>query len=118
MKKLALCSTMLASVLAFASPSLAQGGRWDRDAFWRGAPSSAWDRIDFLQQRIDRGRSDGSLSRGEAMRAQNELRRIRYMARDIRRHDGGRFTSNDEMRVQQRLDDLSRRIRWLRHNGW
>jgi hypothetical protein len=91
--------------------------RWDRDAFWRGAPASAWDRIQFLQQRIDRGRADGSLRPAEAMRVQRELRSIRIQFHRMVGRDG-RLGPREDARLQARLDDLSRRIRWLRHNGW
>ena len=42
------------------------GNRGDGDAFWRGAPVGLRERIDWLQQRINRGASDGSLDRREA----------------------------------------------------
>jgi hypothetical protein len=100
-----------------AAPVAAQPG-WNGNAFWRGAPTGPWERIAFLQQRIDRGIADGSLNRQEGWRAQNELRRIREEAGNMRRRDGGRLSGTDEARLQSRLDDLSRRIRWLRHNGW
>jgi hypothetical protein len=91
--------------------------RWDREAFWRGAPASPWQRIDFLQQRIDRGRADGSLRPAEAMRAQGELRRIRMQFRRMVGNDG-RLGPREDARLQARLDSLSRQIRWMRHNGW
>jgi hypothetical protein len=82
-------------------------GNWNRgdrgggDDFWRGAPSGLRERIDWLQQRINRGASDGSLGPQEAHRAQWQLESIK----------------RDAATLQQRLDDLSRNIRWLRHNG-
>ena len=83
--------------------------------FWRGAPSDTWQRIEFLQQRIDRGMADGSLSPQEARRAQMELRQIRRDAMRLRR--GGSFSSSNSAMVQSRLDTLSRNLRWARHNG-
>jgi len=74
---------------------------YDRDAFWRGAPDVLQQRIDWLQQRIDRGVSDGSLSREEARRSQWQLDSLR----------------RDATALQQRLDDLSRSIRWARRDG-
>ncbi|HEX4737457.1 MAG TPA: hypothetical protein VH331_07840 [Allosphingosinicella sp.] len=116
MKRVMVSAAIIASMFTAAAPVAAQG--WESGAFWRGAPSGAWERIGFLQQRIDRGVRDGSLDRHESWRVQRELRNIREEAGRMRRHDGGRLSGTDEARLQSRLDDLSRRIRWLRHNGW
>jgi len=69
--------------------------------FWQGAPDGLQQRIDWLQQRIDRGISDGSLDRREARQAQLQLNTLRRDA-DV---------------LQQRLDDLSRNLRWRCGNG-
>ena len=69
--------------------------------FWQGAPDGLQQRIDWLQQRIDRGISDGSLDRREARQAQLQLNTLRRDA-DV---------------LQRRLDDLSRNLRWRRGNG-
>src|SRR4029079_11045352 len=34
---------------------------WNSGDFWRGAPTGTWERISFVQQRIDQGTRDGSL---------------------------------------------------------
>jgi hypothetical protein len=89
----------------------ASSAQWDRDAFWRGAPSDPRQRIQFLQRRIDRGMADGSLDRREGRRAQTELN-------DIRRESMRRgWDSSRSAMIQQRLDMLSQRLRWQRHNG-
>ena len=88
------------------------GTGWDRDAFWRGAPDSPRERIDFVQQRIDRGAADGSLDRREARRAQWQLNNIRRDAMAMR----GRMRPGDRDMIQRRLDDLSRQLHWLRRN--
>lgn len=93
-------------------------GGWNRDGFWRGAPMGAHERIQFLQDRINRGIGDGSLDRREARNALRELDGIRRMDRDLHYRDHGRLNPGDEQAVQDRLDNLSRRIRWMRHNGW
>lgn len=72
----------------------------DNNGFWQGAPQGLTQRIDWLQQRIERGRADGSLDREDARRAQLELNDLRRQADDL----------------QRRLDDLSRSIRWRRNN--
>jgi opacity protein-like surface antigen len=95
---LALGATALAGAAAVAQP---YGARYDSGNFWQGAPDGLQQRIDWLQQRIDRGRSDGSLDPMEARRNQNELDNLR----------------RDADQLQRRLDDLSRNIRWSRRGG-
>jgi len=108
---------LVAIALAFslagqAAPSIAQspdrwrggdasGQQWDREAFWRGAPTGLRERIDWLQQRINRGVADGSIDRRESRDLQYQLDRLR----------------SDAAALDQRLDDLSRRIRWTRRDG-
>ena len=99
---------LAAATIGAAAPSMAQpvrddwraGQTWNREAFWRGAPTGLRERIDWLQQRIDRGIADGSLNRREARQVQFELDRIKQ----------------DAIALDQRLDDVSRRIRWSRRN--
>ncbi len=88
---------------------------WNGEAFWRGAPQGTRERIRFLQQRIDRGIADGSLDPREARRSQFELNRIDRTAMRLRQQNGGRMRPEDRDMIQARLDDLSRRLRWLRN---
>lgn len=108
--------TMLGAVPAAAQPGYGANG-WDRQAFWRGAPDNAYERIDFLQRRIERGVADGSLDRREARRSQRELNSIRDSARNLRARHGGRMTGQDNAFIQSRLDNLSQRLR-LRRQDW
>jgi hypothetical protein len=89
-------------------PGQGQPGQWNRDEFWRGAPDNVSDRIGFLQRRIDKGVSNGSLSPREARAARNELHGI---SRDTRRR-GGRLSPQDRDNIQARLDQLSQRLHW------
>ena len=112
----AMAGAMIAAPVALA-PVSAQPG-WNGTAFWRGAPGGTWERIQFLQERINRGVSDRSLNRGEGMRAQAQLNNIRRQAAQMRRRDGGQLNARDNAWLQSQLDNLSRRLRWLRRNGW
>lgn len=115
MKRLLACAAIAAS-FAVAAPAVAQNyGGWNSTQFWSGAPTDTWQRISYLQQRIDAGVRDGSLTRSEANRAQTQLRRIRNDASRMRRNGylDARYSAN----IQARLDDLSRNLRWARHNG-
>jgi hypothetical protein len=104
------------AIPALAQPAWRYGDSWNREAFWRGAPQGIRERIDWLQERINRGVRDGSLDPGEARRSQWQLDQIR---RDVRwsRRDGGGLSWRERDRIQARLDDLSQRIRWRRHDG-
>lgn len=117
MKKLVIA--VVAGAIA-ATPAAAQWapqpGPWNPNAFWRGAPANPYERIQFLQNRVNRGVADGSLDRREAWRVNRELNGVRGWIR--RMHwNGGRLTPDQRARVQARLDDISRQIRWMRHNG-
>jgi hypothetical protein len=112
----------IASLVALAvlgsTPALAQSNwnnratsGWDREAFWREAPSDLRQRVDWLQRRIDRGVSDGSLDRRDARDLYRQLDMIRI---DARR---GYMTSDRRDRLQARLDSLSSQIRWQRQGG-
>jgi hypothetical protein len=86
---------------AQSSPGWQSGSTLDRDAFWRGAPDDTQQRIAWLEQRIDRGISDGSLDPEEA-------RRARYQLDTLRR---------DADALDARLDSLGRNLRWSRREG-
>lgn len=118
MKKtmIAVAGSLLLSGAAVAQ--MPHPGGWDSGAFWRGAPDSPRERIAFLQDRIDRGRADGSLDRHEADRASRELNGVRQWIHRLHWEDDGRLTPDQRGRVQARLDQLSAQIRWARHNGW
>jgi hypothetical protein len=103
-----------------ATPALAQwaprhGQGWDRNSIWQGAPANPYERIQFLQDRINRGVADGSLDRRQAARAERELNGLRQWIR--RMHwQGTQLRPDQRERVQARLDQISRQIRWARHN--
>jgi hypothetical protein len=117
----ALAASVLAAVPAaaqdyrpapgYAAPGYAAQG----SDFWRGAPSDTWQRIDYLERRIDNGVRDGSLSPQEARRAQMQLRQIRRDAMRMRR--GGYMSAENSAMLQTRLDALSRNLRWARRNN-
>ena len=111
-------AALAALTMVGTMPVSAQPGPngWNREAFWRGAPADPYQRIDFLQRRINRGIADGSLDRREARRSQYELANIRREADRMRYRHNGRLRQSDYADIQARLDQLSQRLRWLRHN--
>lgn len=93
-----------------------RGGGWDRHDDHGGG---RWDldrRIDWLQQRIDRGQSDGSLDRREARRVRNALHSIVRDEHSALYVDHGRLTDRHRANLEERLNRLSDQIRWLRAN--
>lgn len=120
---LRMCTKVAAaiSLAAVMSPPLAAqpyernwnapGSSWNQDQFWRDAPRDVSQRISYMQRRIDRGMQDGSLTRNEGRRLQRELDRIRQDSRRWRRG------SDRDSRIQARLDDLGRSIRWERRDN-
>ena len=74
-------------------------------------------RIDWMQDRINRGRSDGSLDRREFRRVQGQLNHIKNDFRRARWHNGGRLDDRARDMLQGRLDRLNSEIHWLRDNG-
>ncbi len=107
MKTKAILAALALSTVATAMPAAAQptwqpSRTYDRETFWRGAPDDMQQRIDWLQQRIDRGVSDRTLDRQEARRAQTQLNQLK----------------RDAAALDRRLDDLSRNLRWTPRNDW
>lgn len=82
-------------------------------AFWSGAPGGVRERIDYMEDRVDRAVAERTLTRREAMRARRDLDDIRRMEISLRRRDGGRLTGPDREYLQTRLDEVGRNIRWM-----
>jgi hypothetical protein len=109
----------LATAVAAAAPLAAQPhAGWDATTFWEGAPPGMWERIGWMQHRIEAGVAHHKLNRIEATRAQNELGRIREMTGTMRARDGGTLSDTDRSYLQDRLDHLGNDIHWMAHNGW
>ncbi len=106
----------LAAVTAVAGPVLAQPygpppgmerpGGWDLER-----------RIHWTQDRIVRGRDDGSLDRREFDRVQGELDRIRHERDEAFRRDGGRLEPRVRDDLLARLDHVNDQIHWMRDAG-
>lgn len=108
MKRTVLCAVS-ALILGAAGVAAAQPpapGAWDLNR------REAW-----LQQRIDGGVANGSLTRQEQRRVQRELRRIKHDENRLRRHEGGVLRERDVVRLERRLDVLSDHVRWSKHDA-
>jgi len=80
--------------------------------FWAGAPTRLHDRIDFIQNRINRGASNGRINPRDARYANHDLNDIRRQENDMRNRDGGHLSPPDRDYLQSRLDNLSQRLHW------
>jgi hypothetical protein len=116
MKKLIILAAAATAIAA--TPAVAQWtpGPWNPNTFWQGAPANPYERIQFLQDRVNRGVADGSLDRREAWRVNRELNGLRQWIRRMHWQTGA-LTAGQRARVQARLDEISRQIHWMRHNG-
>jgi hypothetical protein len=75
----------------------------------RGYPVDLDTRIGWVDQRIQQGRADGSLSRREARSAQYTLNDIRREEQTRSRY--GRLSDRDQAALQMRLDTLTAQVR-------
>jgi len=76
-------------------------------------------REDWLRNRLDTSRDDGSLDHGEYDRVKHELGDIRADEDAMRdHHDGHQLTGNETLALETRLDGVSDKIHWLREGGY
>jgi hypothetical protein len=82
--------------------------------FWRDAPGSFHERLDWIEHRIRDGINDRSIDRREAESALDQLRSIRAIEAEDLRRGRGRINDADQADLDHRLDDLRRQIHWMR----
>jgi hypothetical protein len=92
-------------------------GPGDRHDFWYGGPQGIHERIDFLQDRINRAINGGWLSRHEQRDVTMQMRRLRREDQRLEYQDGGRLSPQDRDYLQSLLDNLSQRLHWAEHDG-
>ena len=105
MKKIVIISLGAAAMLASALPAAAQS--WDRPDY-RGFQGGS------IEQRIDRGVRDGSLTRWEASRLRGELQQIHQLEWRYGRDGVSSWESRD---IDRRYDALTQRLRFERNDG-
>jgi hypothetical protein len=98
----------------YAPPPPRGGGG---EGFWRGAPAGISQRIDFMQDRINRAAERGWISPEEARHANFDLNDVRRQRDRLRYQDGGHLRPVDRDYLQSRLDNISQRLHWAEHNG-
>lgn len=73
-------------------------------------------REDWLQQRINQGRADGTLNHRAAYRAQAGLNEVRATQARMLRMGHGRLRDRDRAFLEMRLDRVRDTIRWARQS--
>ena len=119
----------LTAVIMVAGPALAQpyggppqtrGAQHYDQGHGYGVQPGGWEinhRMRWLQDRINRGRANGSLDHVEFRRVQTELNRIRHDDDAARAANRGRMPPAVRADLEARLDRLSDQIHWLRNNA-
>lgn len=116
MKTLILTLATAASLTAAGGVATAQPGyRYGYGDDRRYGYEEVQQRINNLQHRIDRGVGTGQLDRREAWRIKAEMRDISNTERTYLRD--GRLTGYERADLDRRLDMLSQKIRYDRHDN-
>lgn len=89
---------------------------YDNRRDWEAGQTDFASRAAWLEQRIQSGRDDGSLSPREARNAERSLQDIRRQERGMSRYNG-QLRPADAATLQGRLDTLRQNIRWTRQNN-
>jgi type II secretory pathway pseudopilin PulG len=100
----------------FETADRVQRYRTDSSYQTRGGPAvDMRTREAWLEQKIQAGIQEGSLTRREGMRADRTLNQIRRDEANMRRRDG-QLSQRNETRIQARLDALSESVRAQRQD--
>jgi hypothetical protein len=70
------------------------------------------EREDWLNDRLDKSRVDGSLDRIEFDRAKHDLNDLRHEEDRMRDDKHGQLTDNETANLEARLDDMAAKIHW------
>ena len=73
-------------------------------------------REEWLADRLDKSRDDGSLDHHEYDRVKHELHDIHEDEERMRDHHDNQLTDNENSVLEARLDDVAAKIHWLREN--
>ncbi len=69
-------------------------------------------REDWLSDRLDKSRADGSLDHAEFDHARQELNDLRHEEDHMRDHAHGQLTDNETADLEARLDAMAAKIHW------
>ncbi len=76
------------------------------------------EREDWLHDRLEKSRSDGSLDRTQYDRAKDELSDLRHEEDRMRDGGHGQLTDNQTADLEARLDDMAATIHWAHESAY
>jgi hypothetical protein len=69
-------------------------------------------REDWLNDRLEKSRNDGTLERGESDRARRDMSDLRHEEDRLRASAHGQLTDNQTADLEARLDTMAAKIKW------
>jgi hypothetical protein len=108
-----LSSLVAATALLSATPSFAETW-W---SFKHPRRAEVNGRLENQDRRIDAGRRDGELTRGEAHQLHREDRTIRAEERAMAAQNGGHITKGEQRMLNRQENHVSRQIHREREEG-
>ena len=106
--------TLAFAPAAFAAPYDAPGAGVDTAAV--ATPQGDWtlkEREDWLSNRLDHARDDGSINDHEFDRVHDELGSIKDDEGKLRDNHDGQLTDGENNALESRLDGVADQIHWL-----
>ena len=85
------------------------------------SPHGNWtlrQREEWLNNRLDKARDDGSLDRHEYDRVRQDLHGIKKDEDSFRDSHDGQLTDNENSELESRLDTAAAQIHWLHENSF
>jgi len=89
------------------APPAAEHGNW-----------TLKQREEWLDNRLDKARDEGSIDHHEFERVRREMHDIREAEDHMRDSHGGQLTDNETADLEARLDSVAHQIHWLRENSF
>lgn len=111
-----------ALALVFAAPSISMAQAVDAGAGVAVvSPHGNWtlrQREEWLNNRLEKARDDGSLDTHEYDRVRANLHDIRQDEDSFRDSHDGQLTDNENNQLESRLDTVAAQIHWLHENSF
>ena len=125
MKTLSIALAGAASLLIGAAPALVHAQPADEGGVNADAvvsPHGNWtlkERENWLSDRLDKARDDGSIGPAEYDRVHAEIDHIKSDEDALRdHHDGDQLTDNETASLESRLDTVANQIHWLHDDAF
>jgi hypothetical protein len=76
------------------------------------------EREDWLSDRLDKARDDGSVGHHEYDRVHSQISGIKDMENSMRGHHHGQLTDDETQMLEAQLNDVADHIQWLHENAF